>query len=105
MAAGIALRIQRVVLRKALLKLAPYFGSVLLQTAAAIEGGAKTMSKRTKTAKAETEVPVELAVALKKNKAAGKVFAEFSPGLQALVRRLDCRGEAGGGVDGGGETT
>ena len=33
MAAGIALRIQGVVLRKALLKLAPYFGSVFLQTA------------------------------------------------------------------------
>lgn len=40
------------------------------------------MSKRTKTAKAEAEVPVELAVALKKNKAAGKVFAEFSPGCR-----------------------
>ncbi len=49
------------------------------QVAAAIEGGVKTMPKRTKTAKAEAEVPVELTAALKKNKAASKTFAAFSP--------------------------
>jgi uncharacterized protein YdeI (YjbR/CyaY-like superfamily) len=39
------------------------------------------MPKRTKKVeRAEVEVPVELAAALKKNKAAGATFAAFSPG-------------------------
>jgi uncharacterized protein YdeI (YjbR/CyaY-like superfamily) len=49
------------------------------QAAAAVEDGSKTFPKRQKATKAEAEVPAELAAALKKNKAAAKVFAEFSP--------------------------
>lgn len=47
-----------------------------------IEDGGKTMQRKPKAAKPEAEVPDELAAALKKNKAAGKVFAEFSPGCR-----------------------
>ena len=53
------------------------------QAAAFIDGGGKTMPKRTKKVeRAEAEVPVELAAALKKNKAAGATFAAFSPGCR-----------------------
>jgi uncharacterized protein YdeI (YjbR/CyaY-like superfamily) len=52
------------------------------QAAAFIDGGGKTMPKRSKVAKAVAEVPVELAAALKKNKAAGTTFAGFSPGCR-----------------------
>jgi uncharacterized protein YdeI (YjbR/CyaY-like superfamily) len=48
------------------------------QAAALIDGG-KTMMREKKAAKPAAEVPAELTVALKKNKAAAKVFAEFSP--------------------------
>ena len=52
----------------------------LRQAAALVEDGAKTFPKRgAKKAKPEADVPAELAAALKKNKAAAKVFAEFSP--------------------------
>ena len=37
------------------------------------------MQRKPKEPKPEAEVPAELASALKKNKAAAKVFAEFSP--------------------------
>ena len=52
------------------------------QVAAFIEDGGKTMQRKPKEAKPEAEVPAELAAALKKNKVAGKVFAEFSPGCR-----------------------
>jgi uncharacterized protein YdeI (YjbR/CyaY-like superfamily) len=51
----------------------------ITQAAALIEGGAKVMSRPKKAPKAAPEVPAELATALKKNKAAAKVFAAFSP--------------------------
>jgi len=47
-----------------------------------IEDGGRTMQRKPKAAKPEAEVPAELAAALKKNKAAGKVFAAFSPGCR-----------------------
>ena len=47
-----------------------------------VKDGSKTFPKRAKVAKPEVEVPAELAIALKKNKAAAKVFAEFSPGCR-----------------------
>ncbi len=57
-------------------KLMEYIG----QAAAFIDDGGKVMSRpKAKTPKAAPEVPAELAAALKKNKAAAKVFAEFSP--------------------------
>src|SRR5215469_9719833 len=52
------------------------------QAAAIVDGGGKTMTREKKAPKAAPEVPVELAAALKKNKAAAKVFAEFSPSCQ-----------------------
>lgn len=52
------------------------------QAAAFIDGGGKTMPKRTKVERAEAEVPAELAAALKKNKAARATFAGFSPGCR-----------------------
>jgi uncharacterized protein YdeI (YjbR/CyaY-like superfamily) len=52
------------------------------QSAAFIDDGGKTMPKRTKAVKAEAEVPAELTAALKKNKAAGAMFAAFSPGCR-----------------------
>ncbi len=53
------------------------------QAAAFVDGGSRTMV-RTKpaTPKAAPEVSAELAAALKKNKTAAKVFAEFSPSAQ-----------------------
>jgi uncharacterized protein YdeI (YjbR/CyaY-like superfamily) len=51
----------------------------LRQGAAFVKDGGKTFPKRAKAAKPEVEVPAGLAAALKKNKAAAKVFAEFSP--------------------------
>lgn len=52
----------------------------LRQSMMLIDGGGKTFPKRdTAKAKHEAEVPAELAVALKKNKTAAKVFGEFSP--------------------------
>ncbi len=50
--------------------------------AAFIEDGGKTMQRKPREAKPEAEVPAELMAALKKNKVAGKVFAEFSPGCR-----------------------
>ena len=48
-----------------------------------VDGGGKTFPKRDKAkTKPEAKVPAELAAALKKNKAAAKVFAEFSPGCR-----------------------
>lgn len=45
-----------------------------------VDGGGKTFPKRgTAKTKPEAEVPMELAAALKKNRAAAKVFREFSP--------------------------
>ena len=52
------------------------------QVAAFIEDGGKTMQRKPREAKPDAEVPAELAAALKKNKVAGKVFAEFSPGCR-----------------------
>jgi uncharacterized protein YdeI (YjbR/CyaY-like superfamily) len=49
------------------------------QAVAFVEDGGKRMQRKPKEAKPEAEVPEELAAALKKNKAAVKVFAEFSP--------------------------
>jgi uncharacterized protein YdeI (YjbR/CyaY-like superfamily) len=50
------------------------------QAAVFVEGGGKTMSRaKPKTPKAPPEIPVELTAALKKNGAAAKVFAGFSP--------------------------
>ena len=48
-----------------------------------VDGGGKTFPKREKAkTKPEAEVPAELAAALKKNKAAAKVFGEFSPSMR-----------------------
>ena len=49
-----------------------------------MESGERTKSidRKPKAAKPAIEVPVELMAALKKNKAAAKVFAEFSPSCQ-----------------------
>jgi uncharacterized protein YdeI (YjbR/CyaY-like superfamily) len=52
------------------------------QAAAFVDAGSKTMERKPKVVKAEAEVPVELAAALKKNKAAGLTFAAFSPGCR-----------------------
>jgi uncharacterized protein YdeI (YjbR/CyaY-like superfamily) len=52
------------------------------QAAALIDDGAKTMTRPKKAAKPAPEVPAELAAALKKNKAAQKVWADFSPSCQ-----------------------
>jgi uncharacterized protein YdeI (YjbR/CyaY-like superfamily) len=49
------------------------------QAAAFIDDGAKTMSRTKKAATPAPELPAELVAALKKNKAAAKVFADFSP--------------------------
>ncbi|HTH54165.1 MAG TPA: YdeI/OmpD-associated family protein [Edaphobacter sp.] len=54
----------------------------LRQAATLIDGGSKTMTRPKKAAKPAPEIPVELATALKKNKAAAKVFKEFSPSCQ-----------------------
>jgi len=53
----------------------------LKQAAAAIDSGTRTKnySRPQRVAKPELEVPAELAAALKKNKAAQKVFDEFAP--------------------------
>jgi uncharacterized protein YdeI (YjbR/CyaY-like superfamily) len=50
----------------------------LRQATVLVKDGSKTFPKRAKAAKPEVEVPAELAAALKKNKTAAKVFAEFS---------------------------
>ncbi len=47
-----------------------------------IDDGAKTMTRPKKAAKPAPEVPAELAAALKKNKAATKVWNDFSPSCQ-----------------------
>ena len=52
------------------------------QAGALIDDGAKTMQRPKKAAKPAPEVPAELAAALKKNKAAQKVWADFSPSCQ-----------------------
>ncbi|MBS1799861.1 MAG: YdeI/OmpD-associated family protein [Acidobacteria bacterium] len=52
------------------------------QAAALIDDGAKTMQRPRKAAKPAPEVPAELAAALKKNKAAQKVWSDFSPSCQ-----------------------
>jgi uncharacterized protein YdeI (YjbR/CyaY-like superfamily) len=44
-----------------------------------VEDGGKTMQRKPKEAKPAAEIPAELSAALKTNKAAAKVFAEFSP--------------------------
>lgn len=56
-------------------KLMDYIG----QAAAFIDDGGKVMSRPKKAPKAAPEVPADLAAALKRNKAAAKVFAKFSP--------------------------
>jgi uncharacterized protein YdeI (YjbR/CyaY-like superfamily) len=56
--------------------------SYIKQAAALIDGGSKTMTRPRKAAKPVPEMPAELAAALKKNKAATKVFAAFSPSAQ-----------------------
>jgi uncharacterized protein YdeI (YjbR/CyaY-like superfamily) len=52
------------------------------QAAAFIDEGAKTMTRPKKAAKPAPEIPAELAAALKKNKAATKVWNDFAPGSQ-----------------------
>lgn len=52
----------------------------LRQATVLVKDGAKTFPSRRKAAKPAVEVPTELTAALKKNKTAAKVFAEFSPG-------------------------
>lgn len=52
------------------------------QAAVFIDDGGKTMSRPRKAAKPAPEVPAELTAALKKNKAAQKVFAGFSSSAQ-----------------------
>lgn len=52
------------------------------QAAAFIDDGSKTMTRPKKAAKPAPETPLELAAALKKNKAAQKVWAGFSPSCQ-----------------------
>lgn len=47
-----------------------------------IDEGGKTMTRTKKAAKPVPEVPAELAIALKKNKTAQKIFKEFSPSAQ-----------------------
>ena len=55
----------------------------IVQAAAFIDNGGKVMSRpKGKAPKAAPEVPAELAAALKKNRAATKVFAGFSPSCQ-----------------------
>ncbi len=50
------------------------------EAASIVDGGGRTMVRgKPKVVKAEAEVPDELAAALKKNKAASKTFAAFSP--------------------------
>jgi uncharacterized protein YdeI (YjbR/CyaY-like superfamily) len=52
------------------------------QAAAFIDGGSKTMTRPKKAAKPAPEIPDELVSALKKNKTAARVFADFSPSCQ-----------------------
>ena len=52
------------------------------QAAKFIDDGAKTMQRPKKAAKPAPETPAELAAALKKNKSAQKVWADFSPSCQ-----------------------
>jgi uncharacterized protein YdeI (YjbR/CyaY-like superfamily) len=52
----------------------------LRQATVLVKDGTKTFPSRKKVAKPAVEVPAELMAALKKNKTAAKVFAEFSPG-------------------------
>jgi hypothetical protein len=52
------------------------------QAATLIDDGAKTMTRPRKAPKPAPEVPVELTAALKKNKAATKVWADFSSSCQ-----------------------
>lgn len=54
----------------------------LKQAATLIDDGAKTMTRPKKAAKPAPEIPAELAAALKKNKAATKVWKDFAPGSQ-----------------------
>lgn len=51
----------------------------LRQATVFVKDGGNTFPKRAKAAKPEVKVPEGLAAALKKNKAAAKVFREFSP--------------------------
>jgi uncharacterized protein YdeI (YjbR/CyaY-like superfamily) len=52
------------------------------QAAAFIDDGAKTMTRPKKAAKPAPELPAKLSAALKKNKAAQKVWSDFSPSCQ-----------------------
>jgi len=52
------------------------------QAAAFIDDGAKTMQRPKKAARPAPQTPAELAAALKKNKAAQKVWTDFSPSCQ-----------------------
>jgi uncharacterized protein YdeI (YjbR/CyaY-like superfamily) len=52
----------------------------LRQATVLVKDGAKTFPSRRKVVKPAVEVPAELTTALKKNKTAAKIFAEFSPG-------------------------
>jgi len=52
------------------------------QAAAFIDDGAKTMQRPREAAKPAPETPAELAAALKKNRAAQKVWSGFSPSAQ-----------------------
>jgi uncharacterized protein YdeI (YjbR/CyaY-like superfamily) len=52
----------------------------LRQAIVLVKDGVKTFPSRKKAAKPAVEVPAGLTAALKKNKTAAKVFAEFSPG-------------------------
>ncbi len=54
----------------------------LKQAAALIDDGSKTMTRPKKAARPTPEGPAELTAALKKNKAAAKVFSEFNPSCQ-----------------------
>lgn len=52
------------------------------QAAKFIDDGTKTMTRPKKAARPAPETPAELAAALKKNKAAQKVWSDFSPSCQ-----------------------
>jgi hypothetical protein len=54
----------------------------ILQAAAFIEGGSKTMTRTRKAARPTPKVPVDFAFALTKSKAATKVWNDFRPGAK-----------------------
>jgi uncharacterized protein YdeI (YjbR/CyaY-like superfamily) len=55
---------------------------LIREAATFIDEGGKTMARTKKAAKPAPELPAEFAAALKKNKTAPKIFADFSPSCQ-----------------------